>query len=164
MFTGIVEEIGKIRGIRHGEKSSIITISAFQVLDKTFVGDSICTNGVCLTVTKINKGSFEADVMAETLRRSNLANLKIGDHVNLERALTLDKRLGGHLDDHIFKVSIIPHTGEHTTLLDKLQGETVNLECDQLGKYVEKLLGLQKQENIGGSKINEDFLKINGFI
>lgn len=217
MFTGIIEEIGKIQGIRKGEKSSTLTISASQVLDKTFVGDSICTNGVCLTVTKMNKGSFDADVMAETLRRSNLGNLKIGNHVNLERALTLDKRLGGHLvsghidgvgeiisrekednavwitikaspeilkyviekgsitidgisltvayvDNHVFKVSIIPHTGANTTLLDKLQGETVNLECDQLGKYVEKLLGLQKQENIGGSRISEDFLKINGFI
>ncbi|WP_333638259.1 riboflavin synthase [Tissierella praeacuta] len=217
MFTGIVEEIGKIQGIKKGEKSSTLIISASRVLDKTFVGDSICTNGVCLTATKINKGSFEADIMAETLRRSNLGNLKIGSPVNLERALTLDKRLGGHLvsghidgvgeivsrqkednalwitiktsaeilkyviekgsiaidgisltvayvDENIFKVSIIPHTGGHTILLDKPQGETVNLECDQLGKYVEKLLGLQRQDNIGLSRINEDFLKINGFI
>nr|WP_235601194.1 riboflavin synthase [Tissierella sp. P1] len=97
MFTGIVEEIGKVQGIRRGERSFTLTISGSLVLDKTFIGDSICTNGVCLTVTKINNNSFEADVMVETLRRSNLGVLKIGSYVNLERALALDKRLGGHL-------------------------------------------------------------------
>lgn len=217
MFTGIVEEVGKIKAIKNGEKSSIVTISTFSVLDNTIVGDSICTNGVCLTVRKINNNNFEADVMAETLRMSNLGNLKIGDSVNLERALTLNKRLGGHLvsghidgigeitsrekednaiwitiktspdilryiikkgsitidgisltiayvDEILFKVSIIPHTGKSTTLLNKQQGETVNLECDLIGKYVEKLLGIQKQENIKVDRINEDFLKNNGFI
>ncbi len=217
MFTGIVEEIGKVQGIRRGEKSFTLRISGSLVLDKTFMGDSICTNGVCLTVTKINNNSFEADVMVETLRRSNLGVLKIGSYVNLERALALDKRLGGHLvsghidgvgeiisrekednatwitiksspdilryiiekgsitidgisltvayvDEYVFKVSIIPHTSINTTLLDKIRGDKVNLECDLIGKYVEKLLGLQRQDKVVNSRVNEDFLEINGFI
>lgn len=216
MFTGIVEEVGKIQAIKRGGKSSQIIVDASLVLDKTFVGESICTNGVCLTVTKINKNSFEADIMAETLRRSNLGDLNAGNHVNLERALTLDKRLGGHLvsghidgtgeiiarekednaiwitirtslqilryviekgsitidgisltvayvNEKVFKVSIIPHTGANTTLLNKLQGEKVNLECDIIGKYVEKLLGLQKPSSINSRVLDGNFLKDNGF-
>lgn len=97
MFTGIVEEIGEIKGIKNGEKSSKLIVKADKVLDKTKIGDSICTNGVCLTVTDINGDSFEADVMAETLRRSNLGKLSIGSKVNLERALSLETRLGGHI-------------------------------------------------------------------
>ena len=217
MFTGIVEEVGRIQAIKKGEKSSKLIINASLVLDETLVGDSISTNGVCLTVTRINNNSFEADVMAETLRMSNLGNLKTGSQVNLERALTLNKRLGGHLvsghidgtgeiismekednaiwitiktssnilryiigkgsiaidgisltvayvDEQVFKVSIIPHTGMNTSLLNKLQGETVNLECDLIGKYVEKLLGLESSSKRSGRRIDESFLQNYGFI
>ncbi|MDZ5010746.1 riboflavin synthase, partial [Clostridium perfringens] len=97
MFTGIVEEIGVIQGIKNSEKSSKIVIKANKVLDKTILGDSICTNGVCLTITNISGNTFEADVMAETLRRSNLGQLSIGSKINLERALSLETRLGGHI-------------------------------------------------------------------
>ena len=217
MFTGIVEEIGEIKGIKRGEKSSVLVVKANKVLDKSKLGDSICTNGVCLTVTNINRDTFEADVMAETLRKSNLGNLSIGSKVNLERALSLETRLGGHIvsghidgigevislvkednatwvsvkaepellkyivykgsiaidgisltvayvDNEIFKVSIIPHTGEETILLKKKCGDTVNLECDVIGKYVEKLLRLPKKEESKKTSISESFLRENGFL
>lgn len=217
MFTGIIEEIGIIQGIKRGDKSSKLLIKANKVLDKTKIGDSIATNGVCLTVTKISGNTFEVDIMAETLRKSNLRNLNIGSRVNLERALSLETRLGGHIvsghidgtgiiksfiqednavwitvkasldilkyvvykgsitidgisltvayiDDDCFKVSIIPHTADETALLSKNKGDIVNLECDLIGKYVEKFLWVnseKKSEN--KSSITEEFLKNNGF-
>ena len=97
MFTGIIEEMGVLKGIKHGAKSSVLTIAAGKVLEGTKLGDSICTNGVCLTVTKLGSGTFDADVMAESIRRTNLGDLKSGDRVNLERALRLCDRLGGHI-------------------------------------------------------------------
>ncbi len=97
MFTGIIEEIGKIRSIRRGSKSVILEIEARKALEDTKIGDSIATNGVCLTVTSFGNGVFIADVMPETVQRSNLGELRAGDPVNLERALRLSDRLGGHL-------------------------------------------------------------------
>ncbi|MDS0526936.1 riboflavin synthase [Clostridium sp. SHJSY1] len=215
MFTGIVEELGEIKSIKNGEKSSVLVIKANKVLQNTRLGDSICTNGVCLTVTNINGDAFEADVMAETLRRSNLGELRKSSKVNLERALSLQDRLGGHLvsghidgigeiisiqkednatwfqikleesllryvvekgsiaidgisltvayvDDKSFKVSIIPHTAKETVLLMKGIGEKVNIECDIVGKYIEKLF-INKEEKKKTS-IDEGFLRINGFM
>lgn len=218
MFTGIIEEIGEIQSIKKGEKSSRLSIKANEVLRDTKIGDSISTNGVCLTVTSISSSNFEADVMAETLRKSNLEDLKPLDRVNLERAVSIKGRLGGHIvsghidgvgkilsfikednavwitikapleilryivlkgsiaidgvsltvayvDDEIFKVSIIPHTGEETILLKKRIGETVNLECDVIGKYVEKLLRLdEKKISTKENTITESFLESNGFL
>ncbi len=156
--------------------------------------------------------------MAETLRRSNLGELKVGSKVNLERALSAKGRFGGHIvsghidgvgkivslekednaiwvtigakenilqyivekgsiaidgisltvayvDDKVFKVSVIPHTGKGTILLSKTIEDTVNLECDVIGKYVEKLLTFQSGKKIEKKdSINEDFLKENGFL
>lgn len=212
MFTGIVEEVGIVKEIRKGSKSSEITIMAKEVLKETIIGDSICTNGVCLTVMElVGENIFKADVMAETLRRSNLGDLHIGSKVNLERALTLNKRLGGHIvtghidttgriislerednslwitiktnrdffkyivekgsiaidgvsltiafvDRDIFKVSIIPHTMKNTILLEKNIGDTVNLEGDIIGKYVENFMESNKKG------ISKDFLIENGFM
>lgn len=218
MFTGIVEEIGVIQRIEQNNLSSTMTIKASKVLEDTVIGDSIAVNGTCLTVTGMGSGYFQADIMAETVRRTGFANFKPGTKVNLERALTLNKRLGGHIvsghidgcgtvvdmreeenavwvtieakreilkgiiekgsiaidgisltvayvDEHIFKVSIIPHTGEETTLLDRKPGDLVNLECDMIGKYVEKLLffGKEEKKTEEKSKIDEDFLKQYGF-
>ncbi|MDY7019451.1 MAG: riboflavin synthase [Chloroflexota bacterium] len=92
MFTGIVEEIGTVRGT-----SPELTIEANKVLQGTKVGDSIGVNGVCLTVLFLSDHSFSVDIMPETLRRSNLGRLHYGDKVNLERALMVGGRLGGHL-------------------------------------------------------------------
>lgn len=218
VFTGIIEEVGVIQGVKRGEKSSKLLIKGHKILEGTNIGDSISTNGVCLTACSIYGDAFEADVMAETLRRSNLGDLKVGSKVNLERALSAKGRFGGHIvsghidgigkivslkrednavwvtiktteevlryivekgsiaidgisltvayvDSQTFKVSIIPHTGDETTLLNKDLGETVNLECDVIGKYVEKLLGIKKDTSINKSEsISEKFLIENGFM
>lgn len=189
MFTGIVEETGTIISAGNGK----ICIAAKKVLNGTKIGDSIAINGVCLTVTSMESGTFTADVMNETLSRSNLGLLKKGSRVNLEWAMAADGRFGGHfVSGHIdgtgtilkmqndgnavwvyisapttilnliiekgsvaidgisltvakvsekeFAVSVIPHTGEETTLLNKKAGDIVNLENDIIGKYVQKLM------------------------
>lgn len=97
MFTGIIEEIGRLRFVSLQGASGRIGITASKVLEKTKVGDSIAVNGVCLTVISIEKEGFAADVMAETIRRSNLGRLGAGDYVNLERAMEADGRFGGHI-------------------------------------------------------------------
>ena len=217
MFTGIIEEIGQIKHIALGTKSSAMIIGADKVLDDVKIGDSISTNGVCLTVSPFGSDYFEADVMAETMRRTNFRELKPGDKVNLERAMQLNGRFGGHIvsghvdgtgvivsmkkeenavwvsigtnenilkyivekgsitidgisltvtyvDDHIFKVSIIPHTGAQTTLLGKKIGDSVNLENDLIGKYVEKMLKSRMQSaGVRSSVIDEDYLRKYGF-
>ncbi|HBJ76308.1 MAG TPA: riboflavin synthase, partial [Porphyromonadaceae bacterium] len=96
-FTGIVEEVGKIKGIHRGVHSEQIEISAKKVLEDAKVGDSICTNGVCLTISKLLKNSFVADVMHETLDCSTLGEMPLGAKVNLERAMMLNGRFGGHI-------------------------------------------------------------------
>jgi len=85
MFTGIVEEIGKVRAARPGQ----LTVAAQKVLEDTKLGDSTAVNGVCLTVTEVLPDSFSVDVMPETLRRTNLGALRPGDGVNLERPLAV---------------------------------------------------------------------------
>lgn len=218
MFTGIIEKVGIIRNVKKGNVSSRITVEVDDILKDTKIGDSISTNGVCLTVSELYPRSFTADVMAETLRRSNLGDLNSGDKVNLERALEVGGRLGGHVvtghidgigkivnvtredisvwitiitehnliqyivkkgsiaidgisltvasvEEKTFKVSIIPHTAKETTLLNKKIGDEVNLECDILGKYVEKFLGLKTGNNNEVKKeIDYEFLQKNGFM
>lgn len=93
MFTGIIEEIGKVVSI----SSESLVIAASQTVKGMRHGDSIAINGACLTVTDFTTNSFSVDVMPETLRRTNLGLLKVGDGVNLERPLTLGGQLGGHL-------------------------------------------------------------------
>lgn len=92
MFTGIVEEIGVVRGINPRS----LTVEAKIVFEDIKQGDSISVNGVCLTVTSISKDSFSVDVMPETIRRTNLSRLHYGDMVNLERAILAEGRFGGH--------------------------------------------------------------------
>lgn len=97
MFTGIIEEIGKLKSVRRGHRSAALEIGAVKVLTGTHIGDSISVNGVCLTVTTLGPTSFTADVMPETLDRSNLGSLHSGNPLNLERALRLGDRFGGHI-------------------------------------------------------------------
>lgn len=97
MFTGLVEEIGRISEIKKSGASMILGISARKVLENTKLGDSIAVNGVCLTVTGIANNVFFADVMPQTFELSNLKNLKVNSAVNLERALQMGDRLGGHI-------------------------------------------------------------------
>ena len=93
MFTGIVEEVGRVTSVQSGK----LVISASEVLRGIELGGSIAVNGVCLTITSFSTSSFSVDIMLETLRRTNLGLLGAGDEVNLERPLTLEKPLGGHL-------------------------------------------------------------------
>jgi len=210
MFTGIIEEIGIVKSIRKQNHASALAISARKVIADLKVGDSISVNGVCLTVTSFSSEGFSVDIMPETYLRSNLSRLVSGERVNLERALRLTDRLGGHIvsghidgtgkiartwkdenavcftvtadpgimryiiekgsvaldgisltvarvDERSMDVSIIPHTQRETTLLSKSPGSILNVECDILGKYVEKLV-------LGGKdRISNDFLQKMGF-
>jgi len=97
VFTGIVEEIGTVNGIRRGRHSAVLDIRAQTVLTDLKIGDSIAVNGVCLTVTAFDQTGFQADVMHETLNRSALRKLCSGSHVNLERAMPANGRFGGHI-------------------------------------------------------------------
>lgn len=223
MFTGIIEETGKVEAVAKGSNSAVITIAAVKVLEDTKIGDSIAVNGVCLTVTSISGRKFSADVMAETLRRSSLGSLKHGSMVNLERAMAANGRFGGHivsghidgvgvissfekednavwveietpakilryivekgsitidgisltvakLTDSSFAVSVIPHTGEETTLLNRNPGDIVNLENDIVGKYVERLMNFKtddrdnkSEERNNSDSITMNFLNEHGF-
>ena len=212
MFTGIIEEVGHIRHIRMGTASCVLHVEASKILTDVHIGDSIAVNGTCLTVCAFDGKGFSADVMPETMRRTNLGALSPGAPVNLERAMAANGRFGGHIvSGHIdgtgtvkalrrednavwvtisadrdllryivekgsiaidgisltvasvtaqdFAVSVIPHTGEETTLLHRSPSDTVNLECDLVAKYVEKLLGKAER---GG--ITEGFLAEHGFL
>lgn len=97
MFTGIVEELGTVRGIQRGANSIRIEIAAETVLADVKLGDSIAVNGVCLTVVDFAADRFTADVMPETMRKTSLHKLQPGDRINLERALRLGDRMGGHI-------------------------------------------------------------------
>lgn len=108
MFTGIVEELGKVKTIARGAKSVRLTIGAKEILGDVKLGDSIAVNGTCLTVVEYSDSWFTADVMPETMDRSSLSGLRSGATVNLERALRVGDRLGGHIvSGHIDGVGII---------------------------------------------------------
>ena len=120
MFTGIIEELGTIRGVSLTKDGGELQIAATTVLGGTKLGDSIAVNGTCLTVTKLEKDGFTAFVMAESLRRTNLGNLKRGSVVHLERAMAADGRFGGHMvTGHI--------DGQGTFLSQKPEGKAVVL-------------------------------------
>jgi len=207
MFTGIIEELGKIRSASRDR----LVIGAKRTLQGVKMGDSIAVNGVCLTVTAFTADSFTTGVMPETLRRSNLGGLRSGDVVNLERALGAGSPMGGHfVQGHIdgtgkvvsvateenalivrisappevtryivpkgfiavdgvsltvvdwepesFRVSLVPHTQANITLTRKRPGDTVNLEVDIIGKYVERFVSARQ------GPITEAFLAEHGFI
>ncbi|MGO1580468.1 MAG: riboflavin synthase [Peptoniphilaceae bacterium] len=97
MFTGIVEELGEIKSIKKSTHSCQFEIEANLILRDLKIGDSICVNGICLTVTEFSNTSFKADIMHETLNRSALSKLKIGQKINLERAMPMNGRFGGHI-------------------------------------------------------------------
>lgn len=217
MFTGIIEEVGSIRELETGNEFGIIKVECTKVLQETNIGDSISTNGVCLTVTEKGENYFKADIMGETLQRSSLGECEYKSKVNLERALCFNGRLGGHIvsghidgtgeiidieeksdgtwfsikadknilkyivekgsicidgislttayvDNNLFKVSVIPHTLKNTNLIYKNINSKVNLECDLVGKYIEKFAYFNKKEDAEEkSNITMDFLIKNGF-
>lgn len=135
MFTGIVEEVGTLRRLRPGAESVVLEIEARAVLTDAAVGDSILTDGVCLTITSLRSDGFGADAMPETVRRTTLSERRAGDRLNLERALTLRSRLGGHLvSGHIDGVgtvaSVLP---EGNALVVEIQApdEVARVTVDQ---------------------------------
>lgn len=138
MFTGIIEELGTIRGVSLTKDGGELQIDATTVLGGTKLGDSIAVNGTCLTVTKLEKDGFTAFVMAESLRRTNLGNLKRGSVVHLERAMAADGRFGGHMvTGHI--------DGQGTFLSQKPEGQAVVLT---IGADPEILSGIVEKGSI----------------
>lgn len=97
MFTGIIEDKGKVTSIKKDEKSMELTIASSKIVSDAHLGDSIAVNGVCLTVTHLTNEEMMLDVMPETVKATNIHSLKIGDFVNLERAMAANGRFGGHI-------------------------------------------------------------------
>jgi riboflavin synthase len=199
MFTGLVEEKGKLKEkIATGDGFQFV-IEANIIMKDLQIGNSVAVNGCCLTVVKIDGNTFAVDTIEETLNKTNLGVLKQGMKVNLERPLAAEARLGGHfvlghidttgkvedvkelsnshwltisfpeqfkqyliyvgsvaidgvsmtvaeLKDRSFSVGIIPHTWKETIFADKKIGDTVNLEFDVLGKYVERIMESKNQD------------------
>ena len=111
MFTGIIQEVGKVKEITRSTDFAQIEITCGQVLSKLNIGDSIAVNGVCLTATKINTVSFEADVMIKTLELTSLGKLSNSDLVNLELAMLASDRFGGHfVQGHVDAVAVVTKT------------------------------------------------------
>ncbi len=209
MFTGIVEELGSVESLDAQPSGARLRVRCRTVLEDMAEGASISVNGVCLTVTDIRSGSFSADVAPETLRRSNIGDLRARALVNLERPLSLGGRLGGHivqghadgtgeflaldavgadnwwlkvraprelerylvfkgsiaidgvsltiaaLEGDILAVSLIPHSYHSTNLHTRRPGDRLNLECDILAKYVEKLLGARETPCLTVDKLRD---------
>jgi riboflavin synthase len=135
MFTGIIEEIGTIKLVRKAGRSSDIAISAMKILEDIKVGDSINTDGVCLTVTSFTTDHFSADIMPESMDRSSFRTIKSGHKVNLERSVRLNDRLGGHIvSGHIDDTGTIVQIrkDENAVLL------TISAEKKELKYIVEK--------------------------
>jgi riboflavin synthase len=194
MFTGIVEELGITRSIEHHQAGAQLVVES-RIATRLSQGGSIAVNGVCLTALNPGANTFSADLAPETLRASNLGDLREGSAVNLELPVTPATLLSGHImqghvdgtgellslealgnqnwwlrvripeeldryivykgslaidgisltvaavEDRVASVTIIPHTYANTTLGQHQPGDRLNLECDVLAKYVEKLLG-----------------------
>lgn len=96
MFTGIVEELGKVKAIQHATNCMQLTIESKKIVEDVHLGDSIAVNGVCLTVISFSSNQFTVDVMPETVKVTNIQSLQIGHYVNLERAMPANGRFGGH--------------------------------------------------------------------
>ena len=200
MFTGIVEELGQIQEIDSGSSGIRFTLSAKLVTDDLNIGASISVNGVCLTVVHKKEKKFSLDLVPETLDKSNLGELIEGDYVNLERAMKVSDRFGGHIlqghvetlgvildkqeqednavisvgldpewmrfcipkgsiaidgisltitniEANIIEIALIPHTLKNTTLGLKSKSDTLNIETDIIGKYVNRLLSFDAEES-----------------
>ena len=217
MFTGIIEEMGAVTSLQKTLAGTKLTILASTVIGDLKIGDSVSVNGICLTVVSKDKHDFSVEVSPETLLVTTLGHLTAGAPVNLERAMKLNERIGGHLvAGHVdgvgtirgrhqegntiffmieapqeilrycvlkgsvtvdgisltinevsekgFSVAIIPHTAKVTTLRLKQVNDTVNLESDMIGKYVERLLQERSQLPKTTPLIDKDYLQKRGLI
>lgn len=217
MFTGIVETVGTLEAITPKGEDISVTVNVGKLdMSDVKLGDSIATNGVCLTVVAHNATSYTADLSVETLNKTGFVDYQAGDRVNLEKAMLPTTRFGGHIvSGHVdgvgeiverhqvgraiefwvampaelskyvaekgsitvdgisltvndlrknaFKLTIVPHTGEETTINDFHVGRKVNLEVDVLARYMERLLQGQKEQNEPSSRLSMEFLQQNGF-
>lgn len=217
MFTGIVEEMGAVTSMEKTLAGTRMVILASAVMSDLKIGDSVSVNGTCLTVVTKSERDFAVEISPETLSVTTLGHLAVGAPVNLERAMRLNERLGGHLvaghvdgvgtirsrhqegnaifftieappevlrycvvkgsitvdgisltindvSDHGFTVAIIPHTATVTTLGLKQVNDSVNLESDLIGKYVERLLQERSQLPKPSIVIDKDYLQKRGLI
>jgi riboflavin synthase len=217
MFTGIVEEMGAVTSMEKTLAGTRLAILASTVMHDLKVGDSVSVNGTCLTVVTKDERSFAVEVSPETLSVTTLGHLTAGAPVNLERAMKLNERIGGHLvAGHVdgvgtirnrrqegnaifftieapheilrycivkgsvtvdgisltinevtangFSVAIVPHTAKVTTLGLKQVGDSVNLESDLIGKYVERLLEERNRLPKTTPVIDKDYLQKRGLI
>ncbi|ELB2248885.1 riboflavin synthase [Vibrio parahaemolyticus] len=216
MFTGIVEAVGKLTAITPKGEDITVTVEVGKLdMSDVKLGDSIATNGVCLTVIDFGSNYYSADLSLETLKKTGFANYQVGEKVNLEKAMLPTTRFGGHIvSGHVdgvgeivernpvgraiefwvampaeiskyvaekgsitvdgisltvndlrknaFKLTIVPHTCEETTIDQFQVGRKVNLEVDVLARYMERLLQGQQEEQ-PESRITMDFLQQNGF-
>jgi riboflavin synthase len=217
MFTGIVEEMGAITSMEKTLAGTRMTILASVVMGDLKIGDSVSVSGTCLTVVAKGERDFSVEVSPETLSVTTLGHLAAGAPVNLERAMKLNERIGGHLvaghvdgvgtirsrhqegnavvfsieaspdilrycvakgsitvdgisltinevSPHGLSVAIIPHTAKVTTLGLKQVNDTVNLESDLIGKYVERLLQERHQLSKAPPVIDKDYLQKRGLL
>ncbi|MGL4249337.1 MAG: riboflavin synthase [Aeromonas sp.] len=217
MFTGIIEAVGTLTELRRQGEDMALTVHA-PGLDFSDVklGDSIATNGVCLTVVALGDKRYTADVSLETLSRTGFATARVGERVNLEKALMPTSRLGGHLvsghvdgvgevkrvsgsgraieywikapaelaryiaekgsiavdgisltvnavQGELFRLTIVPHTAQETTIANWGPGHKVNLEVDQIARYLERLMMGNAHERTA-STLTLDKLAKAGFV
>ena len=220
MFTGLIQGRGSLlRTERHGQDAGMV-VQAHYAMEALTLGESIAVDGACLTVVSFQGNVFTVDVSAETLSRTTLGRKLPGSHLNLEQALRLGDRLGGHLvTGHVdgmgtlrdrrqegrswrlvleappdlqryiiekgsiaingisltvngcredsFDANVVPHTFAETTIGEVKIGDTVNIETDLLGKYVEKMLkGFLNMNKtaVEASRIDTAFLQKHGFL
>jgi riboflavin synthase len=217
MFTGLIQDVGVVRRLDRRGELVLLTVETRLAASGFAQGESVAVDGVCLTVISSDPRVFQAEISPETLERTALGTAGPGRQVNLERALRLTDRLGGHLvTGHIdgtgtierrrldsrcleleirvpvemgrylvekgsvavdgvsltvnrcgrdwFGLNLIPHTIQETTLSSKAKGAIVNVECDILGKYVEKFLqGRLAGPLSPGGGVTEDLLRTHGF-
>jgi riboflavin synthase len=214
MFTGLVESVGTLQALERHDGGARLTVSAPAWQTPLELGESIAVQGACLTVAGFDSQSFHADVLDETLRRTNLMEKHSGQLLNLERALRFGDRLGGHLvsghvdavsrllsirmegrdrvlrlscDERIavevvekgsialdgisltvssvatdyMEVCVIPWTWGHTSLQERKEGDTINVETDMIGKYIQRHLTMRES---GKGGVNQDMLAAAGFM
>ncbi len=216
MFTGIIESVGTLTQLTKKNDGYRVEIATGKLdLSDVKLGDSIASNGVCLTVVSIGGQSFCADVSGETVSLTGFSHYSVGQVINLEKAVTPTKRLGGHmvsghvdgrgtierieqqgnswdywissppelmryialkgsitidgisltvngLEDTSFRLTIVPHTSQETTISQFAIGAKVNIEVDQIARYLERLMSVESHES--NSSVNMDLLARSGFL
>lgn len=158
MFTGLVEEVGRVEELQPQGDAVRLSIAATTVLGDAQLGDSIAVNGVCLTVAELGENAFTADVMQESLNRSALGQLQVGDGVNLERALLPTTRLGGHI--------VQGHVDATATLLTRTPSEHWDVLRfslpQQLGRYVVEKGSITVQgTSLTVAALGEDYFEVS---